>query len=316
MARDRAMLERAVDERRPWLRLHAWPGDVLLLGRHHPSLGAQGAVRRRSGGRAMPAGAGFVQLTLALPHRSALESDEPYALRPEQVLNRAVRGIMGGLETLGLEPYYPGRDLVTVGSKPIGWISLAVEAGGGTLVEAGIAVGRGFDVLPGLADRLDPGGAVPVTLWHADDVTTVAASRPGSAPTAGEVALAIVEGYRRRLGFELAAAQLDERAGESCVDDLRETPGRPRGRRASQLGAVLASARIEARGLLADVWLGGDVIAPAATMEALARAFEGQPASAPALRVAAEPVLAQPDAFLLGATVDDLVAAVLAAVAP
>src|SRR6185369_10785189 len=131
------------------------------------------------------------------------------ALRAEQVMNRAVRGIMGGMELLGLEPYYPGRDVITVGGKAIAWLSLAVEAGGAALFEAGVSLGRALDSLSALADRRDPGGTVPVTLWGAEEVTTLAAALGGAAPSPREVGLAIAEGYRRRLALEPVMQELE-----------------------------------------------------------------------------------------------------------
>ena len=83
IAIDRALLARAAAERRAWLRVCTWPDDVLVLGRFHPPLATAGVHRRLSGGRVVPGGAGFVVVSLALPHRSALASDDPYALRPE-----------------------------------------------------------------------------------------------------------------------------------------------------------------------------------------------------------------------------------------
>jgi hypothetical protein len=48
------------------------------------------------------------------PHRSALVAEtSAFALRPEQVMNRAARGLLGALRALGLDPVYRGtRDCV------------------------------------------------------------------------------------------------------------------------------------------------------------------------------------------------------------
>jgi hypothetical protein len=314
LALDRMLLARAAAERRPWLRICTWPGDLLLLGRFHPALLAAGVHRRLSGGRAVPAGDGFVQVSLALPHRSALESDDPHALRAEQVMNRAVRGIMGGMELLGLEAYYPGRDMITVGGKAIAWLSLAVEAGGGTLVEAGVSLTRGLDVLPALADRCDPDGAVPVTMWAADDVTTLASALGGRTPAPREVALAIAEGYRRRLQLEPVMEQLPVLADQQSSIEP-DAPPRPRSQRRVMLGALLASACVDAGGKLEAVWLGGDLIAPAATVRSIMDALTGQPPAADTLRATVERILERPDDFLLGANATDVAAVVAAAAA-
>src|SRR5262249_43943175 len=119
---DRALLARATVEGRGTLRVSRFAGDVLGLGRWHLApRGAPGVElhRRLSGGRATATGAGFVHVSLTLPHRSALVSGDPLALAPEQVLNRAVRGVLGGLEAGGLPALYPGRDLLTVAGRPL-----------------------------------------------------------------------------------------------------------------------------------------------------------------------------------------------------
>jgi lipoate-protein ligase A len=312
IALDRALLARARTERVPLLHVWSGVGDVLLIGRFHqrPSASAD-VVRRRSGGRAVPSGAGFVQVSLALPHRSALESDDPYALGAEQVLNRAVRGVMGGLELLGVEPYYPGRDLVTVGGKPIAWISLAVEDDGATLVEAGVSVARDFSLLAPLADRVDPDGLVPVTLWQPDDVTSVARLQGGRAASAA-VAAAIVEGYRRRLGWEIVADEsLTQRAAGDEDDGVEAPVDGGCGRRAIMLGTLMAYVRRATDGTLAAVHIRGDFIAPGATVTAIEQALAGQPPVASDLERSVAAVLALPAHFLLGASAEDVVGAVL-----
>jgi hypothetical protein len=253
-------------------------------------------------------------VSLALPHRSALESDDPYALGAEQVLNRAVRGVMGGLSLLGVEPYYPGRDLVTVGGKPIAWISLAVEDDGATLVEAGLSVERDFGLLAPLADRVDPGGLVPVTLWQPDDVTSVARLQGGRAASGADMVAAIVEGYRRRLGWEIVMDESLVPPAAGDEDDRVEVPGDGGcGRRAVMLGTLMAYVRCAADGALAAVRIRGDLIAPTATVAAIEQALAGQPPVATVLEARVAAVLAEPAHFLLGASADDVVRAVLAA---
>jgi lipoate-protein ligase A len=311
---DRALLARAHAERRPLLRVHAWPGDVLLLGRHHQGALSTAVHRRLSGGRVVPAGAGFVQVSLALPHRSAPESDEPHALRAEQTLNRAVRGVLGGLECLGLQPYYPGRDLVTVGGKPIAWIALTVEQGGATLVEAGLSVDRDLALLAPLADRLDPTGTAAVKAWQPEEVTSLARECRGIVPAAADVTAALLEGYRRRLGWKI---EIDESlmdvtsTGDGVAFDVPADLTRL-GRRAVALGTLLAHLRLAPDGRLGAVRLAGDVMAPVATMHAMEDALGGQPVARAALVAAVSGVLVQPAHFLLGATPEDVADAVLA----
>src|SRR5439155_1013200 len=105
-----------------------------------------------SGGRAFPAGEGFLGLSLVLSHRSAIVGDDPFALAPEQVMNRYVRGILEGLRLVGVAAFYPGRDLVTVDGRPLGLVAFEVDRAGALLFEAIVANGRDPSVLPGLLD--------------------------------------------------------------------------------------------------------------------------------------------------------------------
>jgi hypothetical protein len=92
-----------------------------------------------------------------------------------------------------------------------------------------------------------------------------------------------------------------------------DAPARPGAQRAATVGALLASARVDAAGLLGDIWLGGDVIAPAATMRSLAEGLRGKPPERDTLTTSVASVLARPDDFLLGASAEDVAAVVVAA---
>jgi lipoate-protein ligase A len=318
LAVDRALLDRARADGTPRLLVFAWPGDVLALGRYHAApAGAGGAIhRRRSGGRAFPGGDGFAGVSLALPHRSALESAEPHALRADQAMNRAVRGVLGALALLGVDAHYPGRDLVTAGGKPIGWLSLAVEDDGATLFEAGIALGRDLALLPRLADRVDAGGVVPVTMWLPDGVTSVARVRGGASPSVAETAAALEEGFRRRLGCEIVRESGLEALALPPVTVGFDIPPRldRRGERATMLGALRAYCRLAGDGTLAEVRLSGDLIAPAATVTAIERALAGVPPARAAVVARVAPLLdGGGEHFLLGAAAEDVAEALVQA---
>src|SRR5215468_11266653 len=155
---DAALLARAVARGRGTLRVSRLAGTVLALGRYHlaPEGGAAATLHRRlSGGRAWAAGEGFVQVSLTLPHRSALVSDDPLALAPEQLLNRAVRGLLGGLEALGVSALYPGRDTITVARRTIGLLGLEIDGRGATLIEACLDIERDQRTLPHLLEEVD-----------------------------------------------------------------------------------------------------------------------------------------------------------------
>jgi len=318
LALDRLLLRRAHVDGSPRLHVFAWPGDVLAVGRYHriPD-GADAAVHRRlSGGRTVVGGDGFVGVSLALPHRSALESAEPYALRAEQTMNRAVRGILGGLELLGVDAHYPGRDLVTAGGKPIGWLSLAVEDDGAALFEAGVSLGRDLAVLSGLADRVDPTGVVPTTMWLPDDVTSVARVRGGVPPSFAEAASALLEGFQRRLGVRVVRdTDLEPSADTRDARVDFDVPARldRHGERATMLGVLRAHCRVDHDGSLAEVRLSGDLIAPAATLAAIEGALRGLPAARAPIVARVAPLLDGGEHFLLGAGAEDVSEAVVQA---
>src|SRR5215813_4259860 len=175
--RDRAELESAAREGVVALRLYTLATDALVLGRYHRRPHGHGVAlaRRLSGGRVVPGGEGFVGVSLALPHRSALVGDDPWMLSPEQVMNRCVRGLLDGLRRLGVEPFYPGRDLVTAGGRTVAVLGLEIAPDGAALFEVTLALGRDLATLPGLLDRADPEGVTCVRFWQPAEVVSVGA---------------------------------------------------------------------------------------------------------------------------------------------
>jgi lipoate-protein ligase A len=283
--------------------------DAVALGRFHPvpeetRRAPDGPARRLSGGRAVPAGPGFVGLTLALPHRSALVGDAADALAPEQVLNRAVRGVLGALDALGVAARYPGRDLLTAGGRTIGAMAFEVAADGTTLIETTLAVERSFAVLPSLLERADPGGVVPVDMIAPDEATCVAAL-VGRAPDVDELADRIATGYRERLGIDCAAAPGAPPAAAVDADWLAAGVVPPRLDRVASartmLGRVAAHLALADDGRIAGARLTGDLIAPSACIEALERALVGVPPEPATVRGLVAATFAAPGAFLLGA---------------
>jgi lipoate-protein ligase A len=169
----------ASSTRKPVLRVYDVRGDVISLGRYHcaptqwdSALGPR-LCRRHSGGRAVPFGEGFVGVALALPHRSALVSADAFALAPHQVLNRYVRGILDACKLLGVEAFYPGRDLVTAGGRVLGLISFEVDGRGATLFEAILANQRDFSILPLLLDAADREGVIKAEMPNPDQMTCI-----------------------------------------------------------------------------------------------------------------------------------------------
>ena len=107
--------------RRAWLRVYDLAGDVVSLGplprrsdrRSHRARAPAPPPRRR------PRAAARTRLRRRCrsPCRTVRHwwREDPLALRPEQVLNRCVRALLGGLRGLGVDAFYPGRDRISVG---------------------------------------------------------------------------------------------------------------------------------------------------------------------------------------------------------
>src|SRR5579884_3739328 len=181
-ARDRELLAQAAADGVGFLRVYTLVAETLVLGRYHrrPPPSAVPLARRLAGGRAAPGGPGFVGVSLVLPHRAALVANDPLALAPEQVMNRCVRGILAGLEAVGVPALYPGRETITAGGRLLGLLAFDVDAHGACLFEAVLALGSDLAALPPLLDRADPGGVVAAALVLPEQATSVARTHPGA----------------------------------------------------------------------------------------------------------------------------------------
>lgn len=303
LATDRAL----VDARRAALRVYTLAGDVLAIGRFHaaPASRAGSGVcvtRRWSGGRAMPWGDGFVGVSLLLPHRSALVGDDPEALSPPQVLNRCVRGILAACESASVPAIYPGLDLLTVDGRLLGFVSFTVEEGGALVFEAILANDSDASVLPRLLDRADPDGVVPATMLTATDVTSLAA-RIGCPLALDDLATRIARGYAERLGVRYTTDVPPTRAAFDEAAWLAQRLPRPDLDRSAAIRGQLGTVEIRFAcdgGCVRDVAVGGDVIAPPATIARLEAVLRGSPLVRERLTAAVLAVLGEPGAFVLG----------------
>jgi len=303
---DAALLARAVACGRGALRVSRLAGTVLALGRYHLAPVGGGEVtlhRRLSGGRAWAAGEGFVQVSLTLPHRSALVSDDPLALAPEQLLNRAVRGLLGGLEAAGVSALYPGRDTVTVARRTIGLLGLEIDGQGATLIEACLGIERDQGTLPHLLDAVDPDGAVGAQMVTPDDATSLARELGGH-PSFDDLAKWIRQGYESRLGVEFVEA--DEIGSVAPPDDgfVRERARRAdldrRGTTPTMLGVLEAHVGMAGDGTIGELMLAGDIIAPSGTIARLEQAVRGCPPERDRLAAVIDEVVRPPHDFILG----------------
>jgi lipoate-protein ligase A len=324
LAADRARLVAVAHGGRGALRVYELAGEVLALGRYHlvPEPGGDPAVRllrRCTGGRAAPWGEGFVGLSLILPPRTALVTDELLVRRPEQLLNRCLRGLLGACESLGLSPVYGGRDAVTSERRTLALAAFDVEATGAVLVDAVLAVGRDFAELPRLLDRADPRGVVKAALVTPDDTTSVAAAL-GRCPGLDEIAERLRRGHEQRLGIEFVTAPP---AGVPPFDDqawLGQRRRRPDLDRtftcAGQLGVVEGHFAL-AGDAIREVLLAGDLIASSSGVASLEEALRGCPAERAAIESRVLGVLDGATNFLLGlGTLRDAAAAIARGLVP
>jgi len=317
LARDRFLLDAVVTEPGRWpaaLRVYEVVGSLVSIGRWQlaPAAGSGGALmRRHSGGRAAAFGSGFVGVTLVLPRRGALLEPEA-ALRPEQVMNRYVRGILRALEGEGVAAIYPGRDTITAGRRLLGVVSFAETQAGTLLLEALLATTGDPSTLPRLLDRADPGGVVGTEMLTPADVTSIAAER-GTPPTPSEVAEWMARGYAQDLGVAPVARALgaDETArvaalaasfGDAAWVRLRTPRGDLDHRAATRtmLGSLEVHLAVAPEGRIADACISGDLIAADGTIPALEAGLRGCAPERNAIAAAVAGVLAVPPLFLLG----------------
>jgi hypothetical protein len=294
---------------RAWLRVYGLTGEVVSLGRYHlaPAGDPQGRVslhRRLGGGRVAPLGPGFAVVSLTLPHRSALVAQEPLALRPEQALNRCVRGLLGGLRGLGVDAFYPGRDRITVDRRVLGAVALESDARGTTVFEAVLAIDGDWLALPERVVAVDRDGVLAAEVLAATEVTSLAAHvRP---PSLAELAHRVAESFAEQFALALAAgtdpvppAEAAQRAA-AWVASRRLRPQLSRhGISWGQLGVL--EVYLDVRGSeIVDALLAGDFIADSASIARLEQGLRGCPLDAGPLAAAVDAVYADPRSFLLG----------------
>ncbi len=301
------------------LRVYDFVGDVLSLGRYHLAPAGVDAAdgcalhRRHSGGRVIPFGDGFVALTLVLPHRSALFSENPMTLSPSQVMNRYVRGILEACKLANVPAFYPGRDFVTVDRRILALVSFEVDRDGALLFEAIIANRRDFSVLPELLDQVDRSGVIKAEMLTPDS-TTCLAEVLGTSLTTEEVAELLRRGFESQfhLAIEphtlttLEQQAIEVTAAHELHDDrwLRQRHVRADLDRHAftrvQLGLFEAYFSLEQSRFIKDIVLAGDFIANSTAIERLEHDLRLCPVEWRAIDAAASEIFAQPENFILG----------------
>jgi lipoate-protein ligase A len=289
-------------------RVWSRPQAALSAGRFHridPQ--ATGIERRLSGGRVVPVGPGILGTTLVVPSRAWLAAGGA-ALRPEQVLNRALRPLLDVVRAAGLDAFYPGRDVVSVTGRTVAYASFCELVDGVVVVEQLLAMGSSFASLGGLLADFDPRGVAGADRSVFDSATSLAEL---GAPIARDSFLNhLAEHAAERFGCAV------ERSRPSALPEATTaTPAAYAGLQGERgpappdvtsaaeitmLGAVEVCARVAEDGRLHDVEISGDVIAPFHTIEELERACEGEVAGGAALGAAVTRVLSDARNFVLG----------------
>ena len=331
VATDRFLLARATETDTPCLRIHSYPNDVVLLGRYHAPDELDDApdvttVRRLTGGRVFPAGEGFVQFSLTMPHRASLLSHDPHAIAPFQVLNRYVRGVMAGLKVRGIEVFYPGRDLLTVRRRAIGWLSFVTATDGALLCEGGLFVRRDARALAPMLDRVDPCGTVFSRLFAPEEVITLEEIL-GSTPPFDQLAETLKNGFARQFDIEFTERPLDvdERAAIMRTVDRTEPRAVSVGHRlrldlpweataSTPLGQLRIRFSLTPGRIIQKIRFSGDLIADPAGINALERGLTGCPLEQRTLRQSIDETFLDPDHYLIGAgKLEDLPGVILRA---
>ena len=317
-ATDRHLMEVVhVREREAVLHVYDLPGDVISLGRYH--LAPESAddpvrlARRHGGGRVWPAGEGFAGFSLVLPHRSALVSDDPLALTPEQALNRCVRGFLQGCRSVRIDAFYPGRDVVTVGGRMLAAISLETDSNGTALFEAVVADRRDFSISSAFVDAVDRKGVLSAQVHDPQTVTCLADGVQGELGL-DRVAELLERGYAEVFSLPLQRRDLveDERravqnaARGECSFAAWIQARRQRGELNRhgvswiQLGVLEAHWRAEANAAIADIVFAGDFIASSPALVELEGRLRGCSCNAEAIGAVVEEVFRRPGSFVLG----------------
>lgn len=146
-----------------WLYGARLTGDTVVLGSNQrvtdaldvEACTARGVdiVRRTTGGPTCVAGHGILYFALGLRHASVFME-----CARDRVLNRNVRGLLGGLALTGARANYFGREWIAVDKRPAALLGWTRNAEGGVLIEAFLSVDRPFrlpDELSGYPARED-----------------------------------------------------------------------------------------------------------------------------------------------------------------
>jgi len=303
----------ATKETRPVLLIHTVRGRLISLGRYHAYDGTAQragltATRRFTGGRVVGSGEGWIGIALILPSREALLPDRDVKLKPDQVMNRYVRGLLAGLRDLGLECFYPGRDAITLERREIALCTFETTAAGAMLFEAILAVNRGMEEVVHDLEHFDPAGQLACPMYGPHNATKLVRALDRDVPFA-EVANAIARGYSNLLGGgerrELTPLEIAHAEHRAASVELREwlrlsAEGNLTSRVASQLGSIEAHLKTSADGVIEAIELTGDIIANWPGIAEFQSEMIGRRLDLPSVSSAVMKVFGRGDNFILG----------------
>jgi hypothetical protein len=309
-----------------WLLTWTRSEQGVSLGRfHRRAEEAEYIERRLTGGRNLPAGPAVQEFAFVLPSVDWLDEGAG-GLGPGQVLNRALRPLLACLRAelssrSGLEPFYPGRDLVTVDSRPVAHAAFSVFADGVCVVEQMLFTAEAPGVVDSLLARLDPAGVTGQALGGLDAGCSLAqlgvdqqidwarlvalesASvfacelSPGELPGQGLTADASAWDCFQRERRSLAAGRLLA-AGPSMLGMLECSgvgPGAAGGAPAGQ-GDVSAEGDVS----LSGIEICGDLLAPFHLIDQVEQALEGCPPVVSEIASRIEQLTSSTGGFVLG----------------
>jgi lipoate-protein ligase A len=303
----------ATKETRPVLIIHSTRGRVMSIGRYHlydGTLERAGllATRRFTGGRVIGSGEGWLGVALMLPSREALLPDRETMLKPDQVMNRYVRGVLAGLRDLGLDCFYPGRDAVTVERREIAMCTFETDASGAMLFECVLAINRGMEEVLHDLEHFDPDGQLACAMYGPDNATKLVRELDRDVPFA-EVATAIARGYSNLLGGgdrrELTPLEIAQAERRGAMLEQRgwlqlAAEGNLASRAASQLGSIEARVKTSADGVIEKIDLVGDIIANSPGIAAFQSEMVGRRLDLASVSSAVMKIFGHGDNFILG----------------
>ncbi len=312
------LLEAVAGGRRaPALITYALTGRLVSLGRYHlydgpEEHGGVGAYRRLTGGRIASGGQGWLGCALIVPSRdSLLPRQNAGGLKPDQVINRCVRGMLTALGELGLDCFYPGRDAITVKRRELAICSFETDSSGALLFETILAVNRGLEEMVHDLERLDPDGALTCPMYDAERTTTIAREL-GRDVSSTDLAAAVEAGYAALFGGvtrrEIASGERSEArergaalATSGWLTARHHDPSlRLVGREAIQLGFAEAHLALNAGGEIERLMMAGDFIANSGGLAKFEHELRGKRLDLMNLSAAAAKVYGDGENYILG----------------